>query len=97
MELRVPPPPSLLPYSPNVKLTARLSALAVRKIGWYGDWYFQDYPPALMGGGIVNSHLTKIIKLSEKRPMEHLVGPEKKTLEDNLVQLKRRVYWPWTV
>ena len=33
VELRVPPPPStLLPYSANVKLTARLSALAVRKI-----------------------------------------------------------------
>ena len=34
VELRVlvVPPPSLLPYSANVKLTARLSALAVRKI-----------------------------------------------------------------
>ena len=33
VELRVPPPPSsLLPYSANVTLTARLSALAVRKI-----------------------------------------------------------------
>ena len=36
VELRVllvppPPRPSLLPYSANVKLTARLSALAVRK------------------------------------------------------------------
>ena len=31
VELRVRPP-SLLPYSANVKLTARLSALAVRKI-----------------------------------------------------------------
>ena len=31
VELRVPPP-SLLPYSANVNLTARLSALAVRKI-----------------------------------------------------------------
>ena len=30
MELRVPPPS--LPYSANVKLTARLSALAVRKM-----------------------------------------------------------------
>ena len=28
-----PPSSSLLPYSANVKLTARLSALAVRKIG----------------------------------------------------------------
>ena len=27
-----PPRPSLLPYSANVKLTARLSALAVRKM-----------------------------------------------------------------
>ena len=32
VELRVPPSSSLLPYSANVKLTARLSALAVRKI-----------------------------------------------------------------
>ena len=31
VELRVPPPPSSLPYSANVKLTARPSALAARK------------------------------------------------------------------
>ena len=28
----LPPPPSFLPYSANVKLTARLSALVVRKM-----------------------------------------------------------------
>ena len=38
------PPPSLLPYSANVKLTARLSALAVRKSDTAGHrqsmyWY----------------------------------------------------------
>ena len=33
VELRVLPPPPSLPYSGNVKLTARLSALAVRKRG----------------------------------------------------------------
>ena len=39
VELRVPPPPSsLLPYSANVKLTARLSALAVRKSRSHRTW-----------------------------------------------------------
>ena len=42
-ELRVPPPRPSLPYSANVNLTARLSALAVRKTYFMSNKHIQYF------------------------------------------------------